>query len=438
MKTNPVMWHEGMFLQPQHFQQQDRYWETCLNGLSNCLCPFFWGFVELTIDLSFLSLGKIGIKKARGIFPDGTLFDMPERDLLPTILSLPDNLSNERVYLVVPLQMNESGSNDRYHIQHEKVIDTITETHEIAEVPLGFLNCQLLLESKIPDDFVGLPIAHIQSSDSNHRIVFDENFITPCLDIRMAPKLKMRMAEILGLLKERMGCLSKRLMGVQQTMMAKLNDRFLLQTCHKYMPVLSHLNDRSIVHPEILFIQFIQLLGELSTGLCDKEPGDEHFIYQHDDLFNTFDSVLRSLKTILIKVDEDNVMLIRLKEKTKGLWVGLCQDKRFFEKSRWILRGYSKDKAGLEKWFCVHTKIAPVEEIHTLVKRALSGISMKMLNRVPGWVPYDEEWIYFELDSNHRLWKRMQMSTGIALHVGQVFSDLNLELWVMNDEKFHG
>ena len=52
--NSKVIWSEGMFLQPQHFQQQDRYLEHLVEGRTRPLTRFAWGFTRLEIDLAAL------------------------------------------------------------------------------------------------------------------------------------------------------------------------------------------------------------------------------------------------------------------------------------------------------------------------------------------------------------------------------------------------
>src|SRR5690606_79450 len=66
--------------------------------------PYFWGVLDLRIDTELLKLGKFAISRARGVFPDGSPFDIPERDPLPQVLDIPDNTSGETLYLCVPLK----------------------------------------------------------------------------------------------------------------------------------------------------------------------------------------------------------------------------------------------------------------------------------------------------------------------------------------------
>ena len=81
--NNRVVWSEGLFLRPQHFQQQDRYLERYIEGRSRALRSHSWGLTELEIERDLLSIGKLGLRRAAGVFPDGTPFAMPDDDPLP-------------------------------------------------------------------------------------------------------------------------------------------------------------------------------------------------------------------------------------------------------------------------------------------------------------------------------------------------------------------
>ena len=43
-RLRPVFWGQGMFLQPEHFQQQDQYHEARLTQYVQMMSPFAWGF----------------------------------------------------------------------------------------------------------------------------------------------------------------------------------------------------------------------------------------------------------------------------------------------------------------------------------------------------------------------------------------------------------
>ena len=69
-----VLWTEGLFLQPHHFQQSDRYAEGLISGLARRLAPYLWGVNELEIDDEVLKVGQFAIKGAAGLTADGAVF----------------------------------------------------------------------------------------------------------------------------------------------------------------------------------------------------------------------------------------------------------------------------------------------------------------------------------------------------------------------------
>ena len=99
-----VVWSEGMFLRPQHFQQQDRYFESYVEERCRTLQSYYWGFETVEIDPQLLKLGKISVTRCQAVFPDGTPIAVPEANVAPEIIDIPENLANEIIYLGVPLR----------------------------------------------------------------------------------------------------------------------------------------------------------------------------------------------------------------------------------------------------------------------------------------------------------------------------------------------
>ena len=110
---NRVIWSEGLFLQPQHFQQQDRYFERYVETRCQALVPHSWGFTEIELERDFLSIGKFGLRRAAGVFPDGTPFRMPDDDPLPAPIDIGPDVRDQILYLAVPLRRSGELDVDR-------------------------------------------------------------------------------------------------------------------------------------------------------------------------------------------------------------------------------------------------------------------------------------------------------------------------------------
>ena len=80
---NRVVWEEGMFLAPQHFQVQRQHFEGILGHTIEALFPFGYGVTSAALDTDALGGGTLVLSHARGIFPDGTPVAVPEADRTP-------------------------------------------------------------------------------------------------------------------------------------------------------------------------------------------------------------------------------------------------------------------------------------------------------------------------------------------------------------------
>src|SRR5262245_40646641 len=101
---NRVIWSEGTFLQPQHLQQHDRFYESYVELRTRGLRPHTWGFLQVSLDESLLELGKLAVRSVRGTLPDGTPFDSPARDPLPAPLDIPATARDSLVILALPVR----------------------------------------------------------------------------------------------------------------------------------------------------------------------------------------------------------------------------------------------------------------------------------------------------------------------------------------------
>ena len=97
-----VLWTEGLFLQPHHFQQADRYTEALVSGLARRIRPYGGGVSALEIDDEVLKVGQFALKSVSGLTHDGTVFRVPMTDDLPPAREVPTTVKDCVVYLTVP------------------------------------------------------------------------------------------------------------------------------------------------------------------------------------------------------------------------------------------------------------------------------------------------------------------------------------------------
>jgi type VI secretion system protein ImpJ len=443
MSNHKVIWSEGMFLQPQHFQQQDKYIEYLLRQTNKDLHSCAWGFSELKIDSHLLELGKIAIKTCRGIFPDGTLFDVRENDAAPIPLEIPANTSNCNIYLALALRNNatqEIGHNNehnKYRYQADSI--ELTDNNSInqqtnTQIQIAKLNLRLMLATDDCANYTNLAIARIQTVCPDLVITLDEQFIPPCIDIQATSTLPQFLQELLGLLRQRARSLATRIDLAGQENAATMTELMLLQLVNRFEPLVIHLTSVRKLHPLPLYKTLIQLMGELATFTREQHRPINLPVYLHDNLQQTYTPLIKELRRSLSTVLAQNAFAIPLELQENGIYIASITDKNLIDNATFVLAIHADmPTKDLQTNFPTQIKIAPIEQIHTLITRALPGIDLQPLAVAPRQIPYHTNFIYFTINKKHQFWSALSTSNNIAMHLSNNFPGLKLEFWAIKE-----
>ena len=432
-----VVWSEGMFLRPQHFQQHDRYVTNLIRGCCEPLQSYGWGFADLSLDQSLLKIGKVAITAARGIFPDGTPFNLPEDDALPLPLEIPADIYNETVYLVLPVQRPETIETDsdlspdslaRFRSFALDRRDTTSGFESKAQVQVGGLE----LQSRERSGYACLGIGRIIEKQADQNVLLEERYIPPTLNCLAIPKLGGFIRELQGLLNTRGESLADRVTQSGHGGVAEIADFLLLQLVNRFQPLFNHFTQCSNLHPEDFFRQAIQLAGELSTFFLPGKRPAALARYDHDDLQTTFNSVMEELRQLLGMVNVPLATRIPLSKPKFGIYAAKKPDNELLTNAVFVLAANAQVPAEhLRTNFPRQIKIGPVEEIQQLVGSALPGISIQPLPVAPRQIPYHMGFSYFELNKHSEIWQKILTSGGFAFHIGGNFPGLELEFWAI-------
>ncbi len=439
--NSKVVWSEGMFLRPQHFQQHTRYVERLVESRCGHLRSYPWGFTQLEVDEQSLGLGKLSIRSAQGVFPDGTPFAIPEQDDPPPALDIPEDLRNARVYLSLPL--NRTGTIEvvdaeggdgvaRYWAGEDEVRDTNAGIESIAQLRVGKLRMRLLLESERRDEYACLGVARVVENRANDRLVLDEAYLPPVLDCRALPRLQGMLRELEGLLHHRGDALAGRVSASGRGGAAEIADFLMLQAVNRYEPFVSHLQNVAVLHPEDFYRQAVQIAGELATFARETRRPEVLPPYRHDDLEGSFEPLMAALRQVLSMVLEQNAIPLPLEERRYGIRVSAITDRSLLDQASFVLAVSASIPAEeVRKRFPRQITIGGVEYIRQLVNNHLRGIAVNPLPVAPRQIPYNAGYVYFELERAGEYWKQLQKSGGFAIHVGGEFPSLEMEFWAI-------
>ena len=438
---NRILWSEGLFLRPQHFQQQERHLESWIEGRAGALRPYAWGFTELEIERDLLAIGKLGLRRARGVFPDGTPFAMPENEPLPAPLEIGTQLRDQVIHLAVPLrkpgalQATRTGNGaelTRYRSRDQQARDVTTDSAMAAELEVAALNTRLMAQSEPADDFARIPLAHVVECRADRQVVLDDRFIPTVLKSSSAGRLATFLMELHGLLHQRAEALAARAVASGRGGASEIADFLMLQIINRYEPVVTHLASSPALHPEDLYRLTLEMTGELSTLTAASRRPPQFPPYRHDALRASFEPVINALRACLSVVMEQNAIPIPLAHKKFGISVASVADPGLFDSAAFVLAAHADvPSEDLRRQFPAQVKIGSVEKIRDLVNLQLPGIALRPMAVAPRQIPYHAGFTYFELDRAGELWRTLKGSGGIAIHQSGDFPNLAMELWAI-------
>ncbi len=442
-----VVWSQGMFLQPHHFQQESRYLTRLVDERARCTSPYAWGFRELVLDEAMLSLGRVQVAHASGVFPDGTPFTFPQLDRPPEPLDAPADSAGELVFLALPLSregvtevaFDDAGNADggggdelaRFTAVEESVRDHTSASDEPASIQTGQLKMRLLRQRDVTDAFALLSVARIADRRSDGQVVLDRAHIPPQTTLDASAPLLAGTQLLQGLIAQRSQALAGR-MGQLSHGVSELADFLMLQVLNRAEPLFRQHAAAPSLHPMQLFTDCLQLAGELSTFASAARRPPEFPLYRHDDLRGCFTPLFDELRKMLSVVLEQNAIQIDLVDRKHGVRTAIVADLELARNGSFVLAVNAQmPHEQLRSVFVAQTKVGPVDRIRDLVNLQLPGVVLLPLPVAPRQLPFHAGFFYFEMERGSDLWRQFEKTGNLALHIAGDFPGLELELWAI-------
>jgi type VI secretion system protein ImpJ len=417
-----VIWEDGMHLVPQHFQAQRRYQEDQATHTVDLLFPFAYGLSAIAVDADALHNGTFALVHARGVLPDGTVFDTPTADPAPGAYALANRFSPTRdshvVYLALP-RWRADAANVREPVdsalgalapatRFESTEHVLTdEASGTDPLPVRFAarNLHFLLDEELTDDVIAMPIARIQR-DGRGQFQSDPTFVPPTLQIGANERLLDLLRRTVSLLEAKGGALaatidhapSSAAGGAAAYVGNELATRWLLHAVRSADAPLRHLLLTRRAHPERLYIELARLVGALCTFALGAHPRDLP-AYDHDDLTTCFDVLEKQLRMHLDVVISARAIVVPLSRVSDVLHVAAVSDPRCYEPgARWFL-AVRADVGTAELIDRVQrlTKTCASKFVLELVRRAFNGLPTEHIPSPPAGLAPKADLTYFEL-----------------------------------------
>ncbi|NML96464.1 type VI secretion system baseplate subunit TssK [Paraburkholderia sp. RP-4-7] len=446
MRIDKPLWHEGLILNQQQFQQQDQWTDFVHRQFASVAIAEPWGTLEVGIDEEALPNGRLKLTCLKLRFPDGTLFNTSVSDALPSARDLTQGLSPDTQSVVVlaalPL-MNATGSNCRFdettlarprrsYREFVKVTD-LNGTGE-AEIAAERHSVRLLFDFEQHADDTVCAIARLTRGTGGH-FQTDHRYVPPCLTLAGHPlhvERAKRLADIPQAKSAALGARkSERIEAVAEYGVADVSLFWLLHCVHTYWPQLRFFATHPSQPPERIYSTLAQLASVLmtfSTGVQLNEiPTYDHA--RADAIFAKLETMIRDLLDSIIP---SRVISIGLTRKSPTTWTGQFLDERLV--------------AGADYYLSVNASVAPFElveqlpklckigapdDVEHIVNSALAGIPLKAVQRVPAAIPVRLDNLYFSLDPSNPAHARMVAARACQIYLPTSVADPSLELYAV-------
>ncbi|MCH8180950.1 MAG: type VI secretion system baseplate subunit TssK [Proteobacteria bacterium] len=457
IQSAKILWGEGLFLRPQHFQQQDAYHEWRLAQTAQLLHPYAWGVRHIQVDTDALQSGLLRLQALQVAFPDGELLHAPGDDALPPPVSLTSlnaqghssaEAGHEDSHLTFHLAIapvhpqggNLAGTADdahtgvRYHRMARQVADGYTDA-VTAEVVTLHKSVRLLPETVPREHLLSLPLLRLKRTATGG-FELDGRFMPPCTRIQASATLLLHLRRLMDVLQAKVDALygmhREPARNVIEFRSGDVASFWLLHTASTALAGLSHLARHPALHPERLFDKLLTLAGALMTFSKTRTLAD---LPSYDHLhpgpgFQRLDQIVRELLETVIST---RCFAVALEERVPSFHLGRLDAEQIAAGTQLFL-GVSAalPPAELVEVVPQRFKLGAPDDVDKLVLSAMPGVRLVHAPQVPAAVPVRPGSYYFSLEPRGSLYERMLQAQAVTIYAPAGLQDLRLELVAVN------
>lgn len=439
-----VVWSEGMYLSPHHFQTQSRYFEDSMAFLAASLWREPWGLVHLELDSKALRNGTGALLHASGIFPDGLPFEIPNSDPLPALRNLlevfPSTDAVLPLYLTVPSRRDNGfdcdlgSANGSRFLPMQRTLRDETNGIDEREIDLGQKNIRLTTEAELTPDLLSIPIARILRDGRGH-LVCEEDFVPPCLTLSASEPLMLLVRRLLDAIGEKSSTVARsaRRHGRFEAGTGALDvaNYWFLHALHSTIPPLQHLMATRRAHPEAVFVELSRLAGALCTFAVDSDPRQlPKYDHRNPGLcFHELDAHIRRHLEIVVP---SNTVTLEFQPLESYIQAADVRDERCLRRARWVFGIRSSiGESDLLRLTPQLVKVCSSKFVPELVRRALPGMKLTHLSVPPTAIRAEADKQYFSVETAGPCWEHILQTRTVGVYIPGEIANPEFDLTVI-------
>ena len=447
-----IFWHQGLFLQPQHFQHMEMYQQFCREPIMRMTNPYPWGLGELQISEQALSNRVVDIRQFKLLLPDQTYLEFPGNAIhtprsfdsvwtdvdeplnvyvgirrfspaVPNVTVVDSQGEFESVQTRFASLSNPDESRDAYSNSANALIPTIIHVTKV------FFENEL---AKL-DDYDLFFVAKLERNGDQARVVVDQ--VPAVYALNASNYLKTVVRDIRDDMLGRVRQLEEYKSPINNNQDSP-DANFLMmmqavQVLNRQVPMLTHILEAENVHPWDVYGVLRVCVGEMSTfsqrldlygRRADQEDGLPS--YDHRDLGHCFGKAKSVLSQMLSDVavgPELRVVMVQ----NGDVFSGNIPKEFFATRNRFFLVLQSATIRDLDDAeFQATSRLAATTVLPQLIDHALPGLGLIALSGPPQGLPKRADAKYFRIEQISAQWEQVESEGGMAMYWTDAPDDL--------------
>lgn len=444
MHNSPVLWSEGMFLRPHHFQASDRYWGELIATGNRFDHPCGYGISRLAVNIESLQNNVLDLVGLSARMKDGTVLECESGHVdsvdLDTRLANASPPKAVQVFLAIPQdadgQANTASSptaTKRYLSFQRELADEIRGENR-QNVPSRRLNYRILLSTDDCSGFHLLPLLQLlPSSDTPGKYRVDPDYFPPMLEVASWQEMKGLLGDLrsflLGRIKTIGEVVKHRGISLGSTIEGDAQKLWLVHCMNQAASELECIALSPGIHPLVAYTYLCSIVGRCSIfGPDIIFTGTPQ--YDHDNLGPIFRKLCERIRVLINNVRDDEVIQRMFQGSGRGMSVTL-QPEWLGPEWEWYFGvkpiNFEREKvsAVMEKGLVWVLGSAELVESYFTAKRG--GLSLtKEVREIPRSLVGRGNWSFFQIKTETDAWKRVAVDFSIAMRIKEEqISNLN-------------
>jgi type VI secretion system ImpJ/VasE family protein len=314
-----IHWHEGLFLQPHHFQRMQRGFHEQLQGQHRLIAPYPYGVIEARVAIDALADFRLHFDLLRVLMPSGQEVRVPDNAELPDLHLKPilaGSPGGVTIHLALPVWHDKRANaldvgpqadvraKLLYRVATEEVADENTGSNAQSML-VRRLNTRLLHEHDDRTDLETVPILRVMLGVGGNvgQSRLDPDYTPPSLFLQSSARLNELVRNLVDQVqashRELLGQMNRASLSLATMHGQQFEQVLRLRTLSRFASRLpSLLRASSHVTPFQWYLELRELLGELQA----LKLGQESFevpSYDHENLYHSFNELSNKVRAIL-------------------------------------------------------------------------------------------------------------------------------------------